>query len=79
VYRTQSDFINSIPTAAWLAPNAPVKLATFLSMFTPFSIWATVILALGLTAVAAFRRPAAWITSIALLLASAIWTAAFAS
>ena len=77
-YRTQSDFIGSIPTAAWLVPNAPAKLTTFLSTISPFSIWATVILALGLTAVAAFRRGPAWITAIGLLLAGAGWAAAFA-
>jgi hypothetical protein len=77
-YRTQSDFISSIPTAAWLVPNAPARLTTFLSTISPFSIWATVILALGLTAVSAFRRGTAWITASALLFAGASWAAAFA-
>ncbi|GEM_PF-2050711 len=77
-YRTQSDFIGAIPTAAWLVPGATGKVTTFLSTLSPFSIWATVILALGLTGVTAFRRSTAWLTALGLLFAGAAWAAAFA-
>lgn len=77
-YRTQSDFVSSIPTAAWLVPGASLKVTTFLSALSPFSIWATVVLAFGLTAVAAIPRGIAWITAVALLVAGAAWAAAFA-
>ena len=77
-YQSQTAFVNAIPTAAWLAPGAGAKVLAFLTAFTPFSIWATVILALGLVAVAAFRRTLAWTTAIALLVLSGAWAAAFA-
>lgn len=77
-YRTQADFISSVPTAAWLVPGASLKLTAFLSSISPFSVWATAILGLGLIAVARFRAPAAWATAIGLLIAGAGWAAAFA-
>ena len=77
-FRTQGDFISSIPTAAWLFPGAPLKMTTALSSLSPFTIWATAVLGLGLTAVANFTRAVAWITAIGLLLAGAGWAAFFA-
>lgn len=77
-YRTQADFIGAIPTGGWLVPGASGKLLLVLSSLNPFSIWATVILALGLTPVASFRPATAWGTAIALLLFGAFWAGAFA-
>lgn len=77
-FHAQTDFVNAIPTAAWLVPGAGTKLLTFLSSLTPFSIWATVVLALGLVSIAAFSRAVAWTTAIALLCLGGAWAAAFA-
>jgi hypothetical protein len=78
-YRSESDFVTTVPSLAWLAPHAPPRLSAFLAMFGPFEIWGTIVLALGLVSVARFRPPAAWSTAVILLLAGAGWSAVFAS
>ena len=77
-FRSQSDLLEGIPSLAWLAGGASPKIVAFLASIGPFPIWATIVLALGLIAVARFRPPAAWSSAIALLLLGAGWAAAFA-
>jgi len=76
-FRTQIDYFTAVPSLAWIVPGAPLKVTAFLAALQPFSIWSTVILACGLVEIAALKRPVAWTTSIAILLASAAWAAAF--
>ena len=76
-FRTQSDFLSSIPSLAWLAPSVPPKITAFLAGLGPFQLWATIVLALGLAAVARVRPLLAWSTAIALLLFGAVWSAIF--
>ena len=75
--RTQADLVQSIPSLAWLVPNAPTWLASLLGLLNPFSIWATIVLALGLVAVVDLRRWQAWLTSLGILFAAAGIVAAF--
>ena len=77
-YRTQSDFLGSLPSFAWLTPGAPPKITAFLAALGPFQVWATIVLALGLVAVARLRPPLAWSAAIVLLLFGAVWSAVFA-
>jgi hypothetical protein len=75
-FHSQSDLLTAVPSLAWVGGNP--KVVAFLSAIGPFQLWATVILALGLIAVARFRPPAAWTAAVALLLLGGGWAAAFA-
>ncbi|MBV8074206.1 MAG: hypothetical protein JO140_02165 [Candidatus Eremiobacteraeota bacterium] len=78
-FRTTLDYATAIPSLAWLVPaSTPVKLAAFLSALHPFAIWATILLALGLIAIAQVRTWLAWTLSIGLTLCGAGLAAAVA-
>ncbi|MBV8602320.1 MAG: hypothetical protein JO359_12215 [Candidatus Eremiobacteraeota bacterium] len=78
-FRTTSDYATAIPSLAWLLPaSSSVKLVAFLAALHPFAIWATILLALGLIAVAGARRWLAWTLSIAITLFGATLAAALA-
>ena len=76
-FHTQADFIGALPSAAWLAPVGQPKTMAFLAQLGPFQIWATAVLALGLSAVAQLRPALAWATAFLILLAAAGLGAAF--
>lgn len=76
-FRSQADFVGSVPSAAWLLPGAPPKITAFFATLGPFPIWSTILLAMGLVAVARLQTVAAWTTALLILLAGAAWAAAF--
>jgi MFS family permease len=60
-----------IPSLAMLVPGAHGALAGFLGAFNVFYLWATALLALGMTVVGRLSRSAAWTTAIVLLVLGA--------
>jgi hypothetical protein len=59
---------SAVPSLALLVPGAKGALAGFLGTFHIFALWATALLALGMTGVGRVPRGVAWGTSIAMLL-----------
>ncbi len=53
----------ALPSLAWLAPGAGVKILTLLAQFQPFSIWAFVLYALGMSTVARISRANGYIAA----------------
>ncbi|MEA2720796.1 MAG: rane protein antimicrobial resistance system [Candidatus Eremiobacteraeota bacterium] len=64
-----------LPSLALLVPGVHGWLAGFLGAFNVFYLWATALLALGMTVVARLSRAAAWTTAIVLLLLAACYFA----
>lgn len=75
---TPTDVQRSLPSLALLAPGAGVKVQVFLATFNVFQLWATALLALGMTVVARMNPVAAWITSLVMLFGMAALGASFA-
>jgi hypothetical protein len=65
----------SLPSLALLAPGAHGALAGFLGAMNVFSLWATALLALGMTRVARIPAAAAWATAVAMTLCTAAFAA----
>ncbi len=65
----------ALPSLALLDPGARGALAGFLGAMNVFYLWATALLALGMTAVGRIPRAPAWATAIVML----VLTAAFAA
>ena len=63
---------SAAPSLALLAPGAHGALRGFLEALSAFNLWATVLLALGMTVVGRIPRPAAWITAGLILLVNAL-------
>jgi hypothetical protein len=76
-YDTMQSVQTALPSLALLVPGAGAKLGTFLGGLNVTSIWATVLSALGMIAVARINPPIAWATALLLLLCGAGFTAAF--
>lgn len=76
-FGTQADVQHALPSLALLAPGAPPKIAAFLGMFSVTAIWSTVLLALGMTAVARIPRLPAALAAAVLLLGPAVLAASF--
>jgi hypothetical protein len=76
-YETMQSVQTALPSLALLAPGAGAKLATFLSALNVTSIWATVLSALGMTAVARIKPPVAWVTALLVLAGGAALAALF--
>jgi hypothetical protein len=51
-YTSTMDAVRAIPSLAWLAPAAPVKVVGFLAAFNVVSIWGAIVLALAMICVA---------------------------
>jgi hypothetical protein len=73
-----ADLYRAIPSLSWAVPDAPVKLAAFLSGFSVFSIWSTILATLGLMVTGQVPRNTAIVGAIVLLLLGAVVGAAFA-
>jgi Yip1 domain len=69
----------SLPSLALLAPGARGVVGGFLGALNIFYLWATALLALGMTRVARIPAPAAWTTAIIMLLLTASLAAAGAA
>lgn len=65
----------AVPSLALLAPGAHGAAAGFLAGLNVFSLWATVLLALGMTIVGRIPRAVAWATAVLMLLIAAAFTA----
>jgi hypothetical protein len=70
-FDSQRDLLATLPSLAWLAPGAGVKLAAFLSSFSVFAIWSAFLITLGLEIIAGLSRRTAIASAIVLLLLSA--------
>jgi hypothetical protein len=62
---------SAVPSLALLAPGAHGALHGFLEALSVFNLWATALLALGMTVVGRIPRPAAWVTAGLMLLLTA--------
>ncbi|GAC1577907.1 MAG: hypothetical protein NVS3B7_11390 [Candidatus Elarobacter sp.] len=74
-YESMSAVQGSVPGLGMLAPGLKGAAAGFIAAFNVFSVWATVLLALGMTGVAKIPRVPAWTAAILLLLATAAYGA----
>jgi hypothetical protein len=77
-FSTSLDLVLTMPSLAWAAPGAPVKVATFLSSFNVFTIWSFVLLGLGQREVSRVSPLWAWIGALLLTLGPAVTASAFA-
>jgi len=57
------DLAAAMPSLAWIAPGAPVKVATLLAQIQPFNIWSFVVLALGMSTVARISRAGGYVAA----------------
>lgn len=62
---------NVAPSLALLAPGGNAVTTAFLGAFNVFTVWAMVLLAIGMTGVAKIPRLPAWATAVGMLLATA--------
>jgi len=76
-FNTSLDLVLLMPSVAWLAPGAPVKVATFLSSLNIFSIWSFVLLALGQQTVSRLAPAWAWAGAAVITFGSALVGSAF--
>jgi hypothetical protein len=70
---------SAVPSLALLAPGAHGALRGFLEALSAFNLWATALLALGMTIVGRIPRTAAWTTAVLMLLVTALAAAYGAS
>lgn len=63
---------NAVPTLALLAPlGAAPKLVAFLSVFTPFSLWAMVLVAVAMLTIGRTPKLQAWLAAVLLIVVPA--------
>ncbi len=62
---------NALPTLALLAPGGSPKLIAFLSAITPFSLWATVLVAVAMLIIGRTPKLQAWLAAVLLLVVPA--------
>jgi Yip1-like protein len=74
-FETTAQVNSALPSFALLAPSAKGALAGFLGSLNVFYLWATALLALGMTRVGRIPRGAAWATAIVMLLLTACFAA----
>jgi len=74
-FETTASVNSALPSLALLAPGAKGALAGFLGSLNVFYIWATALLALGMSRVGRIPRGAAWATAIIMLLLTACFAA----
>jgi hypothetical protein len=77
-FATARDIASVIPSLGWLVPAESIKLGTFLSSFTPLSLWSMALFAIGMQTTAHIKSAAAWTGAILLLVLPALMGAAFA-
>lgn len=70
-FETTGAVQTATPSLALIAPGVKGALLGFLAAMNVFYIWATVLLALGMTRVARIAPPIAWTASVAMLLLTA--------
>ena len=58
-YNSTSDAYMAMPSLAWLAPHAGIKLLAFLSPFSIFGLWGAVLIAMAMIYVAKTSKAAA--------------------
>ncbi|HET9029697.1 MAG TPA: YIP1 family protein [Candidatus Aquilonibacter sp.] len=63
---------NTMPTFALLVPGAAGKLAAFLAVFTPFSLWATGLVIAAMVIVGRVPKLQAWLAGLLLLVVPAL-------
>lgn len=74
-FETMSAVQTVAPSLALVAPGSHGAAAGFLAALNVFSVWAAVLLALGMTGVANIPRVPAWTAAILMLLATAAYAA----
>jgi hypothetical protein len=74
-FETTSSVSSALPSLALLAPGAKGALGGFLGAVNVFYLWATALLALGMSRVGRIPRGAAWATAIIMLLLTACFAA----
>jgi hypothetical protein len=74
-FESTTAIASSLPSLALLAPGAHGALAGFLGAMNVFSLWATSLLAFGMTRVARIPNGAAWGAAIVMLLCTAAFAA----
>ncbi len=65
----------AVPSLALLAPGSHGALHGFLAAWNVFTLWATALLALGMTIVGRLPRPVAWSTAVLMTLLTAAFAA----
>ncbi len=70
-FNAVSDIAGAMPSLALIAPGASPAATAFLDAINPFTIWATVLLGLGMTGVGRLKPAVAYGTAAILLLISA--------
>ena len=74
-FETMSSVQSSLPSLALLAPGAKGALAGFLGSLNVFYLWATALLAMGMSRVGRIPRGPAWVTAVIMLLLTACFAA----
>jgi MFS family permease len=74
-FESQSAVMSVAPSLALVAPGVRGALAGFLGALNVFALWATALLALGMTRVGRISAPVAWTFSILMLLVAAAFGA----
>ena len=71
-FNSPLDIALASPTAAWLVPSAPPKVAAFLCGIGPFSLWSLALLGAGTVALSGIRKALAYGAATLLILLSCI-------
>jgi hypothetical protein len=74
-FETTTSVQSALPSLGLLAPGAKGALAGFLGALSVFTLWATALLAMGMSRVGRIPRGAAWATAIIMLLLTACFAA----
>jgi len=77
-FSSARDMVALLPSLAWLAPGAPVKLAVFLGSIGLFTIWSMCLLSFGMQQTSRIKPAVAWIGAVVIVFASAAIGSAFA-
>lgn len=67
------DAFMTLPSLAWVAPNAAPKMVAFLAAFNPFGIWGFFLTVMVLTVVARMAKPPAYIGAAILFVIGALF------
>ena len=77
-YTNTAALAAALPSAAWAAPHAGVKMIYFLSAINPFSLWGLFLLATALLVIARLSKPLSYGTAAFIVLFSGAFAALFA-
>ncbi|MHB8140954.1 MAG: hypothetical protein ACYDHD_06835 [Vulcanimicrobiaceae bacterium] len=76
-FSSQRSLLLAVPSLAWIAPHATVKIAAFLSTFNITGIWAAILIYIMLAATAKLSRPVAILGAATILVGSGLLSSVF--